>query len=309
MNTVVLIMLMAAAPVGEEATNIARQSFQDGSRLYAAGRYREALGRFELAYKLKPHPSTLFNIARCQEQLGEVGNALRNYRAYLEGVPGATDREAVNESIVTLERKSKAVTQRLTIATLPSGAEVLVDGKTLGGSPTSVDLAPGPHQLAIVKEGHARFERSFEMPTDKALDFSFTLTPTADADLVPPPMPPPEVEASSSATPSGAHAKAWIPAAGGGALLVAGGVLYGLAKGTEARLLSGDQTLADAIERGAAVRAGQTQQTLAFVAGALGIGALLSSALMYFWPTKTDSVVSVRLAPAFGGAVLSGEFP
>ena len=91
--------------------------------------------------------------------------------------------------------------------------------------------------------------------------------------------------------------------------MVGGGVLYGLAKGNEARLLSGDQLLADATDRSAAVRLGQTQQTFAFVAGAVGVGALLAGGAMYFWPVKTDSVVSVSITPGFGGAVVSGEFP
>jgi hypothetical protein len=50
-------------------------------------------------------------------------------------------------------------TTSLTIISEPPGAEIVVDGATVGTTPATVPLAPGRHILKIVKDGYASFER------------------------------------------------------------------------------------------------------------------------------------------------------
>jgi hypothetical protein len=44
----------------------------------------------------------------------------------------------------------------LIVNTNPSGVTVVIDGKHRGSTPLTVDLAPGPHLLQIVSDGHVR---------------------------------------------------------------------------------------------------------------------------------------------------------
>jgi hypothetical protein len=94
-----------------DATSQARQHFTRGKELYAGGEYRGAIAEFAAADKLAPSPLLEFNIALCHERLGERAEAVRRYKAYLERVPGADNRSAVEAKIGKLEAELKAEQQ------------------------------------------------------------------------------------------------------------------------------------------------------------------------------------------------------
>jgi hypothetical protein len=48
----------------------------------------------------------------------------------------------------------------LTIVSDPAGAEIVIDGATVGTTPATIPLAPGQHNLKLLKEGFAPFERT-----------------------------------------------------------------------------------------------------------------------------------------------------
>lgn len=52
--------------------------------LYKEGKYKEALQKFNQAYQLKPNPVTLYNIARCYHNLGNLPSAMEYYKKYLK---------------------------------------------------------------------------------------------------------------------------------------------------------------------------------------------------------------------------------
>ena len=77
----------AAAPAPRDPeSEAARGHFLAGQRLYRRGQFREALGRFEQAYRIKPNGVVLYNIGRCQERLGDLRSAMRSYQGYLREV-------------------------------------------------------------------------------------------------------------------------------------------------------------------------------------------------------------------------------
>jgi tetratricopeptide (TPR) repeat protein len=86
----------------------ARDLFEDGVRMYEQGDYNGALLKFRAAYELSPRGALLYNIARCQEQLGDLQGALRSFQHYLhasEGQLPENDRRMVLEKIRQLERQ------------------------------------------------------------------------------------------------------------------------------------------------------------------------------------------------------------
>ena len=182
----------------------AKELFQRAQKLYAQARYAEAITQFEEAYLLKPHPVISFNIGKCWEQLGETAKALRAYRDYLRLSPNATDKDTVSDAIANLERrlKEKGVQQLMVFAD-PANATITVDGKVLGSSPASVELAAGNHTLSVKAEGFEPVERSFVMSTQRATEMTITLRPVVkDA---------PTVEATTTA-PAGEKTATITPA-------------------------------------------------------------------------------------------------
>jgi predicted TPR repeat methyltransferase len=72
-------------------------------RLIRAGDFDGGIGELKEAQRVFPHPYTVFNIARANEDAGHREEAVRWYRAYLETQP--PDREAVEAKLRRLEQK------------------------------------------------------------------------------------------------------------------------------------------------------------------------------------------------------------
>jgi tetratricopeptide (TPR) repeat protein len=114
MRTVAAIMValaaqaIAASPARAEPTPtqvLARKHYETGKSYYAIANYREARDEFEKAYRLEPLPALLYNIARCDESLGDLRQAIGSYRRYLASDKGASDRSLVEARIANLERR------------------------------------------------------------------------------------------------------------------------------------------------------------------------------------------------------------
>lgn len=94
------------AAAGEDAaTKAARRHFSKGDKLFALGRFDEALGHFEKAYEAKPIAVFLFNIAQCHRNLGHIDEAIFSYRKYLSEQPDADNRDKVEQQIEELEEE------------------------------------------------------------------------------------------------------------------------------------------------------------------------------------------------------------
>lgn len=131
----------------------ANERFRIGSEHYAAGRYREALVEFEAARQLLPHRATLFNMARCHENLGNVREALELYSQALDMTTAPAERADIEGRLARIRERPV----RIFVASEPPGATVLVDAREVAEptpTPTTVELAPGPHQLLLRRDGY-----------------------------------------------------------------------------------------------------------------------------------------------------------
>ncbi|MDP1919224.1 MAG: PEGA domain-containing protein [Myxococcales bacterium] len=168
--------LLGASVALAEDTTKARDAFLKAQTLYSAGKYKEALTKFEESLAAKPHPSTIFNIARCQDQLGDLVHAMTSYKEYLRLSPQATDADEVVKAIASIEGRLQAAgTQHLLVYVEPASARVTVDGKDIGASPASTTLAPGSHAVSISAPGFDRYERSFAMSASRSTEFTVSL--------------------------------------------------------------------------------------------------------------------------------------
>jgi tetratricopeptide (TPR) repeat protein len=93
----------AASPASQADDNVARGLFQAGKSAYEAGNFKEALQFFEQAYQHSPRPGFLFNIGQAADRLRQDDKALASFKAYLEQMPDAQNRAAVQQRVDALE--------------------------------------------------------------------------------------------------------------------------------------------------------------------------------------------------------------
>lgn len=142
---------LTAAPTAAYAqnpTNEARAAFQEGVRDFAAQRFAQALEAFRRAYRIRPHPSVLVNIANCQLALDQPQAALATFENYLTDA-GATltpaQRAPIDQAIATARQRLATIT----INAMPPGVQIFLDGELIGSAPIRhpVQVGPGPHVL------------------------------------------------------------------------------------------------------------------------------------------------------------------
>src|SRR5256885_14312751 len=89
---VLMLLLVAAGAARANETRGAKDHYEKGTALYDLGQYREAAKEYEEAFKLKPVPALLFNIAQAYRLAGDETAALRAYRGDLRREPQAANR-------------------------------------------------------------------------------------------------------------------------------------------------------------------------------------------------------------------------
>ncbi len=133
--TCVLMNVCARSAVAvqrnDEAVREAGRHFQRGVTLYGETDYRGALVEFKRAYELAPNAAVLYNIGETEYQLRDYASALTTFERYLsDAAPSDSHRTEVEANV----RELKSRVGRLTITTVPRGADVSIDDRTLGKS-------------------------------------------------------------------------------------------------------------------------------------------------------------------------------
>jgi len=170
-------LLLSTAPSDVEQ---ARADFERGAALYRAGDFRAALAAFEAAQTRAPAPQSLFNVARCQERLGQLAEAVESYGEYLVAAPDALDAPAVATHVAELQARLP-LEASLRVAVEPP-ASVSVDGDLAGRSPVALRLKPGRHQVRAEESGYQALEREVDLAAGARIQLELSLVP-----LAPPP--------------------------------------------------------------------------------------------------------------------------
>jgi tetratricopeptide (TPR) repeat protein len=112
--TVATAVLLTVATPGQawsgqgsdaERVRSARAHYEQAVSHYNLDEFAPALSEFREAYRLKPDPSFLFNIAQCHRKLGENAAALDFYRKYLRSLPDAPNRPEIERMIAELRER------------------------------------------------------------------------------------------------------------------------------------------------------------------------------------------------------------
>jgi tetratricopeptide (TPR) repeat protein len=113
-----LLLLVSTVARAEDDREAARRHFDAGSKLYDLGKFREAAGEYEEAYKAKSDPALLFNIGQAYRGAGEAQPAITAYRSFLRKLPDTPNRAEVEGHITRLQKQldDAAAQKRATLA-------------------------------------------------------------------------------------------------------------------------------------------------------------------------------------------------
>ncbi len=96
---------LAQQPSAADMTK-AKAAFGEGKKLFDAGDFAEAAGKFKESYKLSKNPVLLYNIGFANEKAGQDDIALFYYRKFLTDAPAdAAQRPEVVDKVKELEKK------------------------------------------------------------------------------------------------------------------------------------------------------------------------------------------------------------
>lgn len=196
--------LALAAPAAAQTDPVAeaRASFQEGVRQYAQQHYAEALEAFRRAYRVRPHPSVLVNIANCHVALEQPQQAVTLFERYLADATAnitPAQRTEIEQALESARRQLATVT----VHVVPAGAEVFLDGDLVGVAPLRRPLqtSPGPHVFEARLSGTGTQQYQSRLVPGGQLTITLDLqnsrayvgsvTPEATAAALRPPEPPP----------------------------------------------------------------------------------------------------------------------
>lgn len=95
------------AHADDAGTRAAKRHFDKGEKLFALGKFEDALEQYQKAFDAKPIPALLFNIGQCHRNLDDYEAAIFSFKKYLRLEPDAANREEVEELIDELEQKQQ----------------------------------------------------------------------------------------------------------------------------------------------------------------------------------------------------------
>ncbi|RKH08306.1 TonB-dependent receptor [Corallococcus sp. CA047B] len=141
-----LALCLCATEALADARLEARRHFRNGMNLIEQKQFDEGIAELEEAYKIKPHPSVLYNIARAYQDAGRLDEALDAFKRYLASNP--PDATNVQAQVTRLEATQRA-----------ASAEAPAPGSTSGTQDSTLPMPPPPptsiqaqQQLATLME-------------------------------------------------------------------------------------------------------------------------------------------------------------
>jgi hypothetical protein len=158
----------ARAQVSESERAAARQLFKEGDELQRAGKFTEALDKFQRAQQVFSAPTNVLRIAECDAALGHLVASAESYRALVRtplpaGSPAAF-QAAVDQARGELAQVEPRV-PKLVVQVEPPGVpgpQLQIDGQAvpaaLFGEPFPLD--PGPHRVLVYASGYVSTEQS-----------------------------------------------------------------------------------------------------------------------------------------------------
>ena len=107
------VLLFAASPaVAQPLAQQAKAQALEGKKAFDTGQFSDAITHYSAAYKLKPAPGLLFNLAQSHRRLAHFDEALSYFRRYLETNPPKAQAAAVEKLVAQVELEKQAADEK-----------------------------------------------------------------------------------------------------------------------------------------------------------------------------------------------------
>lgn len=164
------IAMLAPAAHADDHQQSARREFSLGQDADRAGRFEAAIGHYQRANDLLPHPFNLYNIAVDYERLGNLRQAAEWYEQYLQAAPTSADHDRVVRTVADL----KSHESPLSVRSIPDGAQITIDGQPAGTTPLATKLPGGVHHVVVDLDGQ-HGEKDVKLGYGEPADVAFAL--------------------------------------------------------------------------------------------------------------------------------------
>ncbi len=174
----------AAAPAARGTSpgyDKAKREFYVGVRLFNAGHYTKAIAAFRRSLASYFNPKALARIALCYKWLGDNLKALEHYESFLKRFkprPGRPGDSALHKRVVVeIQNLLRLVSRVRVIMQRPTGAEVQINGNTVGRAPLSVTfrIRPGPVTVTVMAKGYYSFQRKLRLAPNQLAKMTIVL--------------------------------------------------------------------------------------------------------------------------------------
>lgn len=230
--------MLVGPPVAAQSDDVAQAKALavQGMREFQLGNYADSLDLLQKAFKIKPVPALLFNVAQCHRLLGHLEQARRVYRAYIDAAPAtdatvATARAKIAEIDVALKAQASVQNsqpQVLAQDKLPQGPAAPAEPPVLVVNAPAPQAAAAPAPVA---------PPAASPPATPPVVVAAAAPPPPKIRVVPaeePPQAPAPAAATGAAgapPPPASSGSTWPYWAGAGAVVVGGAVVAALLLG------------------------------------------------------------------------------
>jgi hypothetical protein len=165
----------------------AEQQFRQARKAMDAKEFRQALSLLHASQDLEARPSTLLNIAVCEEELGMLATAMRHFEdVMIQLKEGDARLPVAKEHIVKLGPRLPHVRIEMPPGA-PEGTVILLDGAPVAAAAlgSEIPVDPGKHEVIFDAPGSP--ERRYEVVAEEAKRVVVAVEPWPDTGAPPPP--------------------------------------------------------------------------------------------------------------------------
>jgi len=295
-----LAVALAAAPTAEDKA-AARRFKNEAFQKIAEGSYAEGVSLLRQAHDAVPHPNFLFNIAVVYDQWpGHCAESLAAFQDFFEACPDCKARPTAEARVARVEARCEL---ELELTSVPTGADVELDGAARGQTPLALTLLPGAHQLRLEAEGFEPETRALEVTEAGPRSLSIELQP-----LTEPAPAPAQVAATAPRPGAGLRTAGWI-ALGAGAVGTGVGVAHTVLANdavNEERALRVPGTDPALVQE--ARNQARDRTALAYVGYGIGAAGVATGVVLHLLAAKKKASAPVSFGTDGRRLLLSGRF-
>lgn len=153
-----LVFALALSPISAHAAppDTARELAAAAANKARSAEFDAAVALYEQAFAQDPSPVLLLNIAVIRDRQGRVFDAIEAYERHLALEDDPAARKASAERLAVIRVGAPG---RVSVTGVPPGAEVFIDGRSVGRVPiAAADLPAGTYALRISHPGYVALE-------------------------------------------------------------------------------------------------------------------------------------------------------